>query len=72
MEHTDFYNDRKYCQACGDYVPYLQSMEHSYCAVCGSKARLFSDDDWKSFHDSLKERQKGGRPRKRQEGKESA
>jgi len=72
MEHSDFYNDRKFCQDCGDYVPFLQSIEQSYCAVCGSTVRLFSEDDWTAFHDSLKERRpKGGRPRK-QDNKESA
>ncbi len=73
MEPTNFYDDRKYCQECGQYVPYLQSMEHSFCAVCGTKVRLFSEDDWKTFNDSLKERRKGGRPRSnRRQGKESA
>lgn len=72
MDHSDFYNDRKYCESCGDYVPYLHSIEQSYCAVCGAKVRLFSDQDWTAFNDSLKERRaKGGRPRKDQ-GKESA
>ena len=71
MDQSDFYNDRKFCEGCGDYVPYLQSLEHSYCAVCGSQVRLFSDADWDAFHSSLKERRgKGGRPRKR--GRESA
>ncbi|MEW6073184.1 MAG: hypothetical protein AB1726_11420 [Planctomycetota bacterium] len=72
MEPTDFYNDRKYCQACRAYVPYLQSLEQSWCAICGSKVRLFSDDDWKSFHNSLKDRHKGGRPRRERRDKESA
>ena len=72
MDHLDYYNDRKFCQDCGDYVPYLQSIEHSYCAVCGAQVRLFSDEDWDLFHESLKERRpKGGRPRKNQD-KESA
>ena len=71
MDHTDFYNDRKYCTGCEDYVPYLQSVEHSYCSVCGEQVRLFSDEDWEAFHASLKERRpKGGRPRK--QDKESA
>jgi len=66
MDQTDFYNDRKYCTACDAYVPYLQSMEHSYCALCGAQVRLFSEADWNAFNESLKERKpKGGRPRKR-------
>ncbi len=69
---TDFYNDRKYCPTCFGYVSYLQSMEQSYCVQCGSIVRLFSEEDWTSFHESLKERRpKGGRPRKNR-GKESA
>lgn len=73
METTDFYNDRKFCNGCNDYVPYLQSLDSSYCAVCGDKVRLFSDDDWATFNDSLKERRpKGGRPRKTRQDKESA
>ena len=72
MNANDFYNDRKYCHQCEDYVPYLHSMEHSYCSHCGSEVRLFSDEDWNTFHAELKERRpKGGRPRKRQD-KESA
>ena len=63
--NTNFYNDRKFCPECDTYVPYLQSMEHSYCAACGAQVRLFSESDWSTFHNNLKERRpKGGRPRK--------
>ena len=73
MQHSDFYNDRKYCDECAHYVHYLQSLEHSYCACCGRVVRLFSEEDWTTFHASLKERKpKGGRPRKSQQDKESA
>ncbi|MCZ6598080.1 MAG: hypothetical protein O7B99_10605 [Planctomycetota bacterium] len=69
---SDFYNDKKWCAHCEGYTTYLQSLEHSYCAQCGNKVRLFSEEDWSSFHESLKERRpKGGRPRKNR-GKESA
>ena len=66
MEHnSDFYSDHKYCSDCNEYVPYLMSMEHSYCARCGARVRLFSEQDWEAFNASLKERKpKGGRPRK--------
>ena len=65
MENSDFYNDRKFCESCTDYVPYLQGMEHSYCTQCGSQVRLFSEEDWTAFQTSLSERRpKGGRPRK--------
>ncbi len=70
---TDFYNDKKFCPHCEDYVSYLQSMEQSYCIECGQQVRLFSDEDWDQFHASLQDRKpKGGRPRKTQRGKESA
>lgn len=70
MDQPDFYTDRKYCPTCNDYVPYLMSMDHSYCVSCGQRVRLFSDNDWQVFNESIKERKpKGGRPRK---GKESA
>lgn len=73
MEPADYYNDRKYCTHCRDYVAYLQSMDQSYCAVCGSQVRLFSEDDWNTFTESLKDRRpKGGRPRKGERDKESA
>jgi hypothetical protein len=72
MDHTDFYSDKKFCDACGTYRPYLQSLEHSYCAQCGAEVHLFSQEDWQSFHAEMKERRpKGGRPRK-DRGKESA
>ncbi len=65
MKPADYYNDRKFCPTCEDYVYYLQSTTYSYCAECGDQVRLFSDEDWESFHASLKERKpKGGRPRK--------
>jgi hypothetical protein len=73
MENTDFYNDRKFCEECAGYVPYLQSLDASYCANCGGKVRLFSSDDWEAFHQSLKDRRpKGGRPAKNRGNKESA
>jgi hypothetical protein len=69
---SDFYNDRKFCQHCEGYVSYLRSMDQSYCVDCGNPVRLFSDEDWTAFHESLKERRpQGGRPRKNR-GKESA
>ena len=72
METTDFYNDRKYCASCAEYVPYLMSLEHSYCAICGCQVRLFSKTDWDQFHEALREKKpKGGRPKKRLD-KESA
>lgn len=72
METSDFYNDKKYCEHCGDYVNYLMGLEHSFCVRCGERVRLFSKQDWETFHESLSRgRQKGGRPRK-QRGNKSA
>lgn len=74
MDHPDYYSDRKFCSHCNAYVPYLMSVEHSYCAQCGNEVRLFSQDDWESFNESMQARRpKGGRPRKNQgRGRESA
>lgn len=70
IDRGNYYDDRKFCPECEDYVAYLISMEHSYCVTCGGIVRLFSDQDWDTFNESLKQRRpKGGRPRK---GKESA
>lgn len=72
MERFDYYTDRKFCPSCRTYVAYLMSIEHSYCAQCGCEVRLFSEEDWRSFNDSLQaKRPKGGRPRK-SSGRESA
>jgi hypothetical protein len=65
METPDYYSDRKFCSHCNRYVAYLMSIEHSYCAECGKEVRLFSQQDWSSFHQQMEERKpKGGRPRK--------
>ncbi|NUQ48591.1 MAG: hypothetical protein HUU27_01530 [Phycisphaerae bacterium] len=65
METPDFYSDRKFCAHCNRYVPYLMSVDRSYCAECGKEVRLFSKEDWSSFHQNVQDRKpKGGRPRK--------
>lgn len=70
MDRPDYYNDRKFCTTCCDYVPYLMSVEHSYCAACGSEVRLFSESDWEAFNESMQARKpKGGRPRKNENGR---
>lgn len=71
MENLDYYSDRKFCPQCNDYVHYLMSIEHSFCAECGSEVRLFSENDWTAFNESIQaKRPRGGRPRKND--KESA
>ena len=69
MENFDYYSDRKHCPSCNEYVPYLMSIEHSFCTHCGGEVRLFSNEDWQSFNESLTARRpKGGRPRKNTRG----
>jgi len=66
MDNLDYYQDKKWCPTCEDYVTYLMSVEHSFCVECGGEVRLFSKEDWDSFHEALKsKRPKGGRPRKK-------
>jgi hypothetical protein len=65
MDHFDYYSDRKYCTHCQKYVPYLMSVDQSFCAECGAEVRLFSESDWRAFNESMAARRpKGGRPRK--------
>lgn len=65
MERIDFYNDKKYCPACEEYVTYLMAVGHSYCTSCGSEVRLFSDGDWATFNHGIgAKRPKGGRKKK--------
>ena len=74
MDPLDYYSDRKYCSHCEKYVPYLMSVDHSFCAECGAEVRLFSERDWEAFNESMQARKpKGGRPRRKtQRGRESA
>ncbi len=66
MDTSNYYNDKKWCPACEAYVPYLMSIEHSYCTGCGSEVRLFSDEDWSEFQEGMTARRpKGGRPSKK-------
>lgn len=72
MEHTDYYGDKKYCDQCGGYVHYLMSVESSYCVVCGRRVRLFSQEDWHEFNESLESKRPRTRRPKRDSGRESA
>jgi hypothetical protein len=56
METPDYYSDRKFCSHCNQYMPYLMSIDKSYCAECGNEVRLFSKEDWSSFHQQMEER----------------
>ena len=57
MDSNNFYDDRKFCTDCNDYVPYLASIDRSYCIQCGAEVRLFSTEDWERFQNGL-----GNRP----------
>ncbi len=61
MSPNSFYDDRKFCTACDDYVAYLAGMDRSYCVQCGSKVRLFSEEDWNRFQNGLDNRPRNGR-----------
>ena len=66
MDKLDYYQDKKWCPCCKDYVAYLMSVEHSFCVNCGGEVRLFSKEDWETFHEELKSKKpRGGRPRKK-------
>jgi len=54
MIQSDFFQDKKYCPRCHDYVRYLQSVDASFCVECGAKVRLFSAADKRAFLRSLK------------------
>lgn len=65
MSPNSFYDDRKFCTACDDYVAYLAGMDRSYCVQCGSEVRLFSADDWTRFQNGLDNRPRNGRQTKK-------
>lgn len=62
-----FDSDRKWCPACEEYVPYLMSLDTSYCASCGGEVRLFSKEDWEAFSENLKARRPGSSRRQRRD-----
>lgn len=66
MGTSNFYNETKWCEACGDYVNFLLSLDHSYCVKCGAQVRLYSEADWTQVNEQMAARKpKGGRPKKR-------
>ena len=56
MDHRDFYQEKKWCVTCNDYVRYLMSVNQSYCAKCGTQVRLFSKEDAQRFSADLEKR----------------
>lgn len=53
MGNQDFYNERKWCEHCKDYVRFMMSMDHSFCVQCGNKVRMFSQDDARRFTETV-------------------
>ena len=51
MSRPDFDTELKWCEKCKAYRRYLMSINHSYCAECGEKVRLFSKADAAAFGD---------------------
>ena len=70
MDLFDFYNEQKWCEHCKSYVPYLMSVDRSYCARCGQEVTLFNKSDWAAFRDGL-ESQKSQNQKKRRRSKAS-
>lgn len=54
MSNSNFYCERKWCETCKEYVPYLMSTDHSFCVKCHSKVRIFSREDSVRFNDTIK------------------
>ncbi len=45
MTPHDFYEDRRFCADCQDYVHYLLSLTAAYCVRCGGRVRILSGVD---------------------------
>ncbi len=56
MPSQDFYRELKWCQSCNDYVPYLMSVNHSFCVTCGDKVKLFNKQDAAQFSEEVQKR----------------
>ena len=50
---TDYYNEKKYCDTCKDYVRYIMSVNQSYCTQCGGAVRLFNKKDTEEFTETV-------------------
>ena len=53
MSNTDFYDEAKYCEHCKAYVPFLMSVNHSYCVHCGNRVRLFNREEAQQFQERV-------------------
>ena len=53
MNNGDYYQEKKWCEECEDYVRYLMSVDHSYCIDCGRRVKLFNSKDKESFSETI-------------------
>jgi hypothetical protein len=51
--NDEYYRETKWCAQCQTYVRFLMSVNHSFCAQCGGRVRLFSSDDDRGFSDTV-------------------
>lgn len=70
-DETSFRTGRKWCPSCDAYVPYLMSIDVSYCAECGGEVRLLSKEDWEQFSETLDRRRPSGTRRTRKKAGEA-
>jgi len=68
----DFYHDRKWCEGCGQYVPYLRALDSCYCVECRRRVRLFSENDRRLFQAELRGMTRGFELRDEPSDRESA
>ena len=54
MDQRDYYQEKKWCEGCNEYVRYLMSVNQSYCAECGGAVRLFNEKDRERFFEDVK------------------
>ena len=56
MDQRDYYQEKKWCEGCNEYVRYLMSVNDSYCIRCGTQVQLFSGKDAERFSADLEKR----------------
>ena len=56
MNFMDFYNEKKWCGHCNNYVRYLMSVNQSFCVQCGHQVKLFNTQDLEQVNASMEKR----------------
>ena len=56
MDFSDFYQEKKWCPRCNDYVRYMMSVNQSFCVQCGAPVKLFNKDDLAKFKTDMEKR----------------